>query len=139
MENVKLAWRSIWRNRRRTIITLASIALGLTVVIVAISIGDGIYYQMVDDAARMQAGHITIENPQYRKSPAVEHWVQPSPGTRKEIRNVEGVKFIKPLVLGQGTEHVPGVGRILADDRELFISAVLRGFRRHLSHLRLDA
>jgi len=102
MEINKLAWRSIWRNRRRTAITLISVGVGLAVVIFMIAIGDGVYYQLVDDAARMQAGHITIESREYRKTPAVEHWVGNYSELGDSISEIPGVKYTKPLVTGQG-------------------------------------
>jgi len=36
-----LAWRSIWRNRRRTLITIISIGFGLACTVFFIAIGEG--------------------------------------------------------------------------------------------------
>ena len=60
---VRLAWRSLWRHRRRTLINISSIGLGLTVALVIISLSEGVYHQVIEDGVRMQAGHLTLEHP----------------------------------------------------------------------------
>ena len=99
---LRTAWRSIWRNRRRTLITVSSISLGLMIVIFFIALGDGIYYQLIDDAARMQAGHATIEHPGYRDAPAVDLWIENTGELREDLERVPDVELTKLLVLGQG-------------------------------------
>ena len=57
---IRLAWRSIWRGRRRTIITVSSIGMGLTFAIFFISLGEGMYEQMIDQVVRMQSGYFWV-------------------------------------------------------------------------------
>ena len=76
--------------------------MGLTIVIFFISFGDGVYFQMVDDAARMQSGHITIENPDYRQAPAVDLWVEGADEVRRSVSGLKEVENAKLLILGQG-------------------------------------
>ncbi|MFH1276888.1 MAG: ABC transporter permease [Candidatus Eisenbacteria bacterium] len=98
----RLAWRSIWRNRRRTIITISSIALGLTFAIFLVALGEGIYEQMIENAIRMQAGHIVLENPEYRDAPATDLWIAPSEEFRRRIESIEGVESVRSVITGQG-------------------------------------
>lgn len=98
----RLAWRSIWRHRRRTIITVSSIGFGLACAVFLIALGDGIYSQMTNDAVRMQAGHITLEHPLYREAPSVDLWIANSPVLRNRIEKLPGVERTKLLILGQG-------------------------------------
>jgi putative ABC transport system permease protein len=99
---VRLAWRSIWRSRRRTAITVCSIGMGLTFAIFFISLGEGMYAQMVDQAVRMQAGYITVQHPEYREAPAIDLWVHIPEGLRKGIEQWPQVEETKMLILGQG-------------------------------------
>ena len=52
-----LAWRNVWRNKRRTILTLLTILVGCSMIIFLNSIADGGYDQMIDDAVIVNPGH----------------------------------------------------------------------------------
>ena len=57
---LKLAWRSLWRNKRRTLITLFSMALGVALVVFFESLRRGAFEQLVERAVRMQGGHVCL-------------------------------------------------------------------------------
>ena len=98
----RLAWRSVWRNKRRTIITVLSIALGLTFALFFITLAEGAYYQMIRDGVRMQAGHITLEHKEYRDAPAVDLYIKNPTELRQRIAALPDVEETKLLILGQG-------------------------------------
>lgn len=98
----RLAWRSVWRNRRRTLITVLSIGFGLSFAIFFIAMGHGMYTKMISDAVRMQAGHITIEPRGYLEAPAVESYLKSPAGLRAAVQRLAAVQRTKLLVLGQG-------------------------------------
>jgi len=97
-----LAWRSIWRNRRRTLITVSSIGLGLFLAVCFIAFADGIYAKLIDDAVRIQAGHVLFEHPAYRDAPAADLVVQVDVALRRRLEGLPEVERTKALVLGQG-------------------------------------
>jgi ABC-type lipoprotein release transport system permease subunit len=99
---LKISWRSLWRHRLRTAITVSAIALALTLNVWLISFGDGVYDKMIFDAVRQNAGHITLENPDYRDAPAIDLTVSGDPDLRERLRRIEGVERTKALILGQG-------------------------------------
>jgi ABC-type lipoprotein release transport system permease subunit len=98
----RLAWRSIWRNRRRTLITVLSIGFGLACTVFFIAIGEGVYAQLIDQVVRLQAGHITMEHPGYRDAPAVDLWVKAPKSLRSRIERLPQVERTKLIILGQG-------------------------------------
>ena len=98
----KIAWRSIWRNKRRTGITVSAIAFALAIAVIFISFGDGIYAQMIDNAAKIQAGHITLEHPLYRDAAAVDLSIEVSPELVAKLEALPGVSTVKSLILAQG-------------------------------------
>lgn len=98
----RMAWRNLWRRKRRTLITVASISLGLACVVFFLSLAEGVYAQLVDDAVRMLAGHVTVEHESYRDAPAVDLVVADSSSLRRRIEGVEGVAATKLLINGQG-------------------------------------
>ena len=107
----RVAWRSIWRNRRRTLITAASIALGLIIAIFFIAMAEGVYEQIVNDGVRMQAGHITLENPDYQMAPAIDLRIGDVENIRKYIKKIEAVEEAKLLIWGQGVAN-SGAGAV---------------------------
>ena len=65
-----LAWRNLWRNRRRTGIAVSMVAVGLSLAIFAIGLGDGGHVQMIRSAIRMGEGHLTIQPRGYLATPS---------------------------------------------------------------------
>lgn len=60
-----LAWRNVWRNKRRTVITLSSIAFAVLLSCVMRSMQLGSYERMVDNAVRFYLGFIQIHKQGY--------------------------------------------------------------------------
>lgn len=65
-----LAWRNLWRNRRRTIITLTTISFGFGLAVVSIGLGDGGHNQMIRNAIRLGDGHLAIQPAGYLANPS---------------------------------------------------------------------
>ena len=68
----KLAWRNLWRNRRRTALTVVTVALGLALLLVTLGLGDGSHLQMIDNAVRMGSGHVLIQSRGYQAHGGVQ-------------------------------------------------------------------
>ena len=71
-----IAWRNLWRNRRRTWLTAGGIAFAVWMLIFARSMQDGTFIIMIDNAARMMTGHIQVQHPDYQDDPRVENTLQ---------------------------------------------------------------
>ena len=99
---LKIAWRSLWRHRRRTLITLSSIVMSLAIAAYFITLADGMYGQMLHGVLRMQAGHVTVEQAEYQDAPAVDLVVAGERELREQVDALEGVENTKSIVLGQG-------------------------------------
>lgn len=62
---LKLAWRNIWRNKRRTWITVASILFSVILAFLMRSMQEGTYDSMIDNVAGSYSGHIQIQQKDY--------------------------------------------------------------------------
>jgi len=99
---LRLAWRSIWRQRRRTFITLTSIAFGLFFMIALTTFEEGVIRSVINNGAELQAGHITIEHADYRLAPAVDLVVPDAERLAEKLAALEQVRTTKLVVTGEG-------------------------------------
>lgn len=73
---VKLAFRNLRRHLRRTIITVAAIALGTGLALFSIGLGDGGHFQMIENGVRIGQGHLTVQREGFLESPSTSLYVQ---------------------------------------------------------------
>lgn len=67
MLTVRLAWRNLWRNRKRTLITVAALSLNTAVCIVTYGLMVGVLAKMQRNATRLTSGEVQIHAPGYRQ------------------------------------------------------------------------
>jgi len=60
-----LAGRNLTRNLRRTLLTGAAIAFGLTIMVLMITIQEGSYDEMLEAGISSMSGHVVVEHPEY--------------------------------------------------------------------------
>jgi len=101
MWTIRLAWRNLWRNKRRTLITISSICFGLVLALVFIGLGDGTYGTMIDSAARLGSGHITLENRDYRMSLSTRLTLHSINEVVKRFKGLREIEGWAPRILGQ--------------------------------------
>ncbi len=70
-----MAWRNLWRNRRRTVLTLISIAFGGFLAILFTALQDRSFSDMIDSSARLGGGHVSIQHADYLDRPALTRTV----------------------------------------------------------------
>lgn len=64
--HLKIAWRNIWRNRRRTILTLSAIAFACLLLVFMLSFQFGSYDVMINTAVRIHTGHLQVQTQDYQ-------------------------------------------------------------------------
>jgi ABC-type lipoprotein release transport system permease subunit len=89
-----VAWRNVWRNTRRSALTIATVALGLALLLISVGLGDGGHYQMVESAVRMGSGDIVIQRAGYQRTGNAATMLTPGDLQRAEqwIRSI-GPRF----------------------------------------------
>lgn len=70
-----MAWRNLWRARRRTGITLFSVAFGTWLAATFTVLADDSYRNMIASSVRLGFGHATVEARGHRDAPGFDHWV----------------------------------------------------------------
>lgn len=95
------AWRNVWRNRRRTFITLSGIAFGMFLSIMFTGLGDSMYGGMIDQAAQMGAGHVTIQHPEQLLAPSAKRFVTDVKARISAAKADPMVRGTAPRITGQ--------------------------------------
>ncbi len=97
----KLAWRNLWRRKRRTLITAFSIAFGVLLAVTFTGTGDYAYSNMIDASANMGLGHVSVQPRGYNETPALDKRLRDAVGVRAALLDLPGVDSVYVRILGQ--------------------------------------
>lgn len=67
----KMAWRNVWRNRRRSMVTIAAMTLALVVELLYSGLVSGMFLDMEDDVTEMDSGDVQIMADDYLARPSL--------------------------------------------------------------------
>ncbi len=70
-----IAWRNIWRNRRRSIIMITAITVGLWGGLFAASFSHGLLEQRFETSIEQHISHMQIHHPDFIRDQAIEHQI----------------------------------------------------------------
>jgi len=94
--DVKMAWRNIWRNPRRTILTICAIAFASLLLVFMLSFQFGSYETMINTSVKIHTGHLQIQADAYQTKKSMR-LVVPNPvkiaGILDAIPNIEAYTF----------------------------------------------
>lgn len=93
---VKLAWRNIWRNKRRTFITMASVVMAVLLSSVMSSMQQGQYDQMIDNTVGAFSGHLQVQHQDYFDESTLDNSLEVGDDLLSEIKNHPGVETVIP-------------------------------------------
>ena len=99
----KMAWRNLWRNARRTTLTVAVISLGLSLLIIMISFTEGMKDMMVEQVARSSIGHIQLHHPEYLERKSVGLVIPDAQRVVALTESVDGVAAVSPRLVLSGS------------------------------------
>ena len=99
---VQLAWRNLWRNLRRTLITLTALALGVTGIVALQSYRESAFAQMLESITTQLVGHIQIHGRGYQQAPEIDNVVADPITVTATVRGVLPGLQAERRVLGAG-------------------------------------
>ena len=65
--DIPLAWRNIWRNPRRTVLTVAAIAFAALLLVFMLSFQFGTYETMINASVSLRTGHLQVQAAGYQE------------------------------------------------------------------------
>jgi ABC-type lipoprotein release transport system permease subunit len=73
-----MAWRNVWRNRRRSLVTIAATTLAFTVMILYSSMVEGYLRTMERNLLDLELGDVQVHAPEYRDDPSLYSRIEDS-------------------------------------------------------------
>ena len=71
----KVAWRNIWRNKRRSVIVLISIVIGVIAIILSSTLSIGFMQQILDNQIGSHISHIQIHKKGFNDNKIIQNYI----------------------------------------------------------------
>jgi ABC-type lipoprotein release transport system permease subunit len=119
---LRLGYRNLWRNRRRTLLTMGAMSLSVAVLIVTLGIYSGMMWDMLESATTTYRGQAEVTAPGYAKHREVDLSLAQDPGAMglradPEVAGVAGrVRGFALLSFGSGVSAQTQPAEILGVD-----------------------
>jgi ABC-type lipoprotein release transport system permease subunit len=96
MNDLRLAWRNIWRNKRRTLLTAASIFLAIFLALIVRSLQIGWFDNLTDIVVQSYTGHIQIHKKGYWDDRDINNSMVYSDSLAEKVRSVGNIDKTVP-------------------------------------------
>jgi putative ABC transport system permease protein len=90
--DLRMAWRNIWRNTRRSILTITAIAFATTLLVFMLSWQFGSYETMVQSAIAFRTGHLQIQAEGYMDKGDIRLAVRDPAAVGHILEKIPGIK-----------------------------------------------
>lgn len=96
MSYIMLAWRNIWRNKRRTLLTAASIFLAIFLALIVRSLQIGWFDNLTDIVVQSYTGHIQIHKKGYWDDRDINNSMVYSDSLAAKVRSINNIDKTVP-------------------------------------------
>lgn len=102
-----LAWKNIWRNKKRSLIILTAIALGLGCGLFASGAMYGMWDSTINAAINRDLSHIQIHSKKFKKENLIENYIPQGTELKHQIEKINGVKAVAQRIIINGMAASP--------------------------------
>jgi ABC-type lipoprotein release transport system permease subunit len=99
---LRLAWRNVWRNPRRTALTVSATVFAVVLVVFFVAMAAGVHEKMIEDAVRVNSGHVMVSGRDYLEKHSLEQFVRFDAGLEQAVAATPGVLGYAPRVVSFG-------------------------------------
>ena len=111
---LKIAWRNLWRNKRRTTITVASVSFAIFMALLMRSMQYGSYNMMEREAIKNSTGFIQVHAPGYWDDKNIDNTFENTSQLFDEVDKTDNVSMVIPrlesFALASHYDMTKGVG-----------------------------
>ncbi len=102
-----IAWKNVWRNKRRSAIMIAASALGLWGGIFAVGLFTGLYDTMVNSSIDRYLAHLQLHVPGFREEGSITMTIPDADSVVAGLRRIPGVSAVSPRAVIEGMASSP--------------------------------
>ncbi|MBN2077414.1 MAG: ABC transporter permease [Spirochaetes bacterium] len=84
---ITLAWRNVWKNKRRTVLTLLTIMVGCAMVIFFISLQEGAYDVIIENSVAPNTTHIQIHEKGFWEDRSIDYGFIPDASITEALKS----------------------------------------------------
>jgi len=93
---LKLAWRNLWRNKKRSIITISSIAIAVFLAVFMRSMQLGMYANMIKNVVGSYSGYVQVHHKGFWDEQNLDNSLELTDELITQVKSVKGVKNVIP-------------------------------------------
>jgi len=131
---IKIGWRNLWRNKRRSFIMLGALVIGLWGVIMMYGANNGYMVGMLNLALESHTAHVQIHAEGYNDNPEIKFAIEDPAEILSEIKSIEHIMGVSPrgkvrgmLTSARGSSGITLVG--IDPAGEAAVSTVAEGIK----------
>lgn len=98
----KLAWRNIWRNKRRSLIVLVSVVVGMVAIVITDGLSNGMMRQMLFNQISLNISHIQIHKEGFNNNKIVKNYIPDYKKVDSVLNNDPSVEAYSKRVFASG-------------------------------------
>lgn len=95
---IKLAWRNIWRNKRRTGITIASVFFAVIIAIIMNALVTGVYGNMIKNIVSYSNGYLQMHGKEYWNDRNIDHAFYRNDSIEQQLLSVPHIDQVIPRI-----------------------------------------
>ena len=107
-----LAWRNIWRNKKRTVITMASIVFAVLLAILLDSVKEGMLVKLQENVVSFYSGAVQVHKDGYWDERTLDNAFSDNDSLLSEVQKTPGVNSavarLESFALAASDHHTRG-------------------------------
>lgn len=99
---IAIAWRNIWRNRKRSMILMLAVTLGISSGTFVLSFYNGLIYQRLESALTTEISHIQMHGKQFKQEYDIKEVIPNGLDILQNIQSYESIAHATGRIIIQG-------------------------------------